>query len=54
MKNEILRIKDDENSGVKWINIEDVEKVVNEKWVFENAYKKLNKKLEQYKESSIK
>ncbi len=53
-ENEILRIKDDENSGVKWINIEDVEKVVNEKWVFENAYKKLNKKLEQYKESSIK
>ena len=53
-ENEILRIKDDENSGVKWINIEDVEKVVNEKWVFENVYKKLNKKLEQYKESSIK
>ena len=53
-ENEILRIKDDENSGVKWINIEDVAKVVNEKWVFENVYKKLNKKLEQYKESSIK
>ena len=53
-ENEILRIKDDENSGVKWINIEDLEKVVNEKWVFENVYKKLNQKLEQYKESSIK
>ena len=53
-ENEILRIKDDENSGVKWINIEDVAKVVNEKWVFENVYKKLNQKLEQYKESSIK
>ena len=53
-ENEIFRIKDDENSGVKWINIEDVAKVVNEKWVFENVYKKLNQKLEQYKESSIK
>ena len=44
-ENEILRIKLDENSGVKWINIEDVEKVSNEKWMIENVYKKLNEKL---------
>ena len=38
-------IKEDENSGVKWINIEDVEKVSNEKWIKENIYRKLNEKL---------
>lgn len=42
---EILRIKEDENSGVKWVNIEDVEKVSNEKWIVENVYKKINEKL---------
>ena len=44
-ENEILRIKLDENSGVKWINIENVEKVSNEKWMIENVYKKLNEKI---------
>ena len=47
-ENETLHIKEDENSGVKWINIEDVEKVSNEKWVIENIYKKLNEKLRNY------
>ena len=42
---EILRVKEDENRGVKWVNIEDVEKVSNEKWIVENVYKKLNEKL---------
>lgn len=42
---ELLKIKEDENSGVKWINIEDIEKVVNEKWVMDNVYRKLNEKL---------
>lgn len=44
-ENEILQIKEDENSGVKWVNIEDIEKVSNEEWIIENVYKKLNKKL---------
>ena len=44
-ENETLKMKEDENSGVKWINIEDVEKVSNEKWIVENVYKKLNEKL---------
>ena len=44
-ENETLKIKEDENSGVKWINIEDVEKVSNEKWIKENIYRKLNEKL---------
>ena len=44
-ENETLKTKEDENSGVKWINIEDVEKVSNEKWIKENIYRKLNEKL---------
>jgi len=47
---EILKIKEDENSGVKWIKIEEIEKVVNEKWVEENVYQKINEKLKQWKD----
>lgn len=42
---ETLKIKENENSGVKWVNIEDVEKVTDEKWVRENIYRKENEKL---------
>lgn len=45
---ETLKIKEDENSGVKWVNIEDVEKVANEKWIIENVYRKVNEKLKKY------
>ncbi len=48
-ENENLHIKEDENSGVRWINIDDVEKFSNEKWIIENIYKKLNEKLKAYK-----
>ncbi len=48
-ENEILKIKEDENSGVRWVNIEDVKNVSNEQWVIENVYKKLNEKLEKLK-----
>ena len=44
-KKEILKIKEDENSGVKWVPIEDVKKVSTEKWIVENVYEKLNEKL---------
>lgn len=44
-ENEMLRTKEDENSGVEWINIEDLEKVVTEKWVLENVYNKIKQKL---------
>ena len=50
-ENETLKMKEDENSGVKWINIEDVEKVSNEKWIKENIYRKLNEKLKNKKKS---
>lgn len=42
---ETLKIKEDENSGVKWINVEDVAKVSNEDWMIKNVYNKLNEKL---------
>lgn len=45
-ENELLKIKADENSGVKWIDINDIETVVNEKWVLENVYKKIIDKLQ--------
>lgn len=44
-ENEVLRMKPDENSGVKWVNLEEVEKVSNEKWIVKNVYRKLNEKL---------
>lgn len=44
-ENEVLRMKPDENSGVKWVELEDVEKMSNEKWIVKNIYRKLNEKL---------
>lgn len=44
-ENEALKMKEDENSGVKWIKLDDVEKVSNENWMIERVYKKLNEKL---------
>ncbi len=44
-ENEKLQIKEDENSNVRWIPIEEISKKVNEKWIEENIYQKLNKKL---------
>lgn len=46
-ENEMLKIKEDENSGVKWINIEDIEKMSSEKWIVESVYNKLNEKLKE-------
>ena len=44
-ENETLKIKKDENNGVKWIKLEDIEKESNEKWIIENIYKKIIEKL---------
>lgn len=43
-EHEALKIKEDENSGVKWVNIEDVYSVTNEPKMVP-IYKKLNEKL---------
>ncbi len=47
-ENEILKMKEDENSGVKWVNIEDMTKVSTEIWIAENIYTKLVKKLGEF------
>lgn len=47
-ESEILKIKEDENTGVKWVNIEDVKTESTENWIIENVYKKLNEKLMLY------
>ena len=44
-ENEELKIKEDENSGVKWINIEDIDKYVTEQWMKDNIYSKLKDKI---------
>ena len=43
-ENEVIRIKVDENSGVKWVNIKDAVKVTNEPKMVP-IYDKLNEKL---------
>ena len=43
---ETLHIKDDENSGVKWVSMEEVKDVSNETWIKENIYTKLNRSCE--------
>ena len=46
-ENETLHIKEDENSGVKWVPIEEVKNLSREAWVKENIYTKLNQKLKE-------
>lgn len=41
-----IRIKEDENSAIRWIPIADLADVVEEKWMFETIYSKLIKKAE--------
>lgn len=42
---EVLRIKPDENSGVKWFPLEEAVKASSEPWMIERIYRKLNAKL---------
>lgn len=46
-ENDPIRIKEDENKGVKWVNIEDVCKIVSEPAMIP-IYTKLNEKLKEY------
>lgn len=46
---EVLSIKTDENSGVKWVPINEVIDVSTENWMIENIYTKLNQKLKEMK-----
>lgn len=49
-ENQTLHINEDENSGVKWIKIEDIEKYSNEPQIIE-VYHKLIKKAKSYKDN---
>ena len=42
---EILRVKPDENSGVKWFLLEEALEACSEPWMVDRIYTKLNKKL---------
>ncbi len=44
-ENEDLKIKEDENSGVKWVDINKAMELSSEAWMRENVYKKLTEKL---------
>lgn len=46
---EILSIKPDENSGVKWFKLDEAVEASSEKWFRENIYNKLNEKLKFFK-----
>jgi len=45
-ESEALHIKEDENSGVKWVQFCDIDKVSTEEWIKKNIYSKLIQKLE--------
>lgn len=42
---EVLRVKTDENSGVKWFSLEEALEACTEPWMIERIYKKLNAKI---------
>lgn len=42
---EVLRVKPDENSGVKWFSLDEALKVSTEPWMVTRVYTKLNEKL---------
>lgn len=52
-ENEMLRIKEDENSGVKWVLIDEVEVASTERWVKDKVYRKLNEKLKERFEEGL-
>lgn len=44
-ENDELFVKEDENSGVRWIPIDEVQSVCSSQWDWEHVYQKLNQKL---------
>ena len=44
-ESDLLFVKPDENSGVRWFTFEEAVKAVSEPWMMEHIYKKLNKKI---------
>ncbi len=52
-ENDPLEIKEDENSGLRWVKLDDVYTTSTEKWMIEHVYKKLNQKLDFMKKSGV-
>lgn len=48
-----IRAKTDENTGVRWLRLEDVAKECSEKWMVERIYQKLNDKLNQFSGAAV-
>lgn len=44
-ENESIRIKEDENSGVKWVPIDEITKVSSEPWICKRVYQKIIDKM---------
>lgn len=44
---EVLRVKPDENSGVKWFSLEEAIAACSEPWMIERIYRKLNAKIKE-------
>ena len=42
---EVLRVKPDENSGMKWFSLEGAIEACSEPWMIERVYNKLNEKV---------
>lgn len=51
---EVLRIKPDENSGVKWFTFDEALEACSESWMIERIYKKLMKKVQDYEKRDSK
>ncbi len=52
-ENDPLEIKEDENSGLRWVKLDDVYTLSTEKWMVEHVYKKLNSKLDIFKKKRV-
>ena len=46
---EALHRKEDENSGVRWVPIEEIDKVSQEEWIKKNIYAKLKEQIRNFK-----
>ena len=47
-----LMIKPDENSGVQWIPVEEIEEKVSEPWMMERIYRKLLQRMKTFAKES--
>ena len=51
-ENEVLRMKEDENTGVSWFYLDEAIDKSSEEWFKKNIYRKLNEKLRKFDENN--